>query len=463
MPTPQPTDPRRAFALEVVTALRTAGYEAYWAGGCVRDQVLGFVPDDYDVATSATPDEVRRLFGQRRTLAIGAAFGVIAVLGGKASGQVEVATFRQDAAYTDGRRPDAVTYSRPEEDARRRDFTINALFYDPLARRVIDFVGGQQDLERGIVRAVGDPQARFAEDKLRLLRAVRFAARFGFALEERTRAAVEHMAAQVTVVSAERIAQEVRAMLVHPSRAQGLVLMQETGLLAAILPEAAALVGIPFSTSRAPKGDLWDHTLALVDSLSSPSFPLVLAGLLHAIGTAAAGPATADVPANLPAHGPAAAGAHSAAGATPAARLAGEVCRRWRLANKETDRTVWLVGSLPKVAEAPAAPWTRLQRLLIAPGIEDLLALAEADVQAAGRPAEAVAHCRRFLSLPPAELNPPPLVTGNDLLALGIPQGSRIKLLLDALRDAQLDKSITTKTQALDLARRLNTSDPSPS
>jgi poly(A) polymerase len=433
-------DARRRFAMEVVRTLRAAGHEAYWAGGCVRDQLLGLAPKDYDVATSATPQEVQRAFGPRRTLAIGAAFGVIAVLGGKAAGQIEVATFRQDAGYSDGRRPDAVIFSRPEQDAQRRDFTINGLFYDPLAERVIDFVGGEEDLRRGIVRAIGDPEARFAEDKLRLLRAVRFAARFGFRLDDRTREAVCRMAGQITVVSAERIAQEMRAMLVHPARANALRLLLETDLLAALLPEVLPQVGLPWPTPRDPRGDLWGHVLRLLDELVEPGFPLVLAALLYGVAL--------PVPsgqADLQSPAPEALGAS----------VAEKVCRRWKLANKETERAVWLVRHRRALAAARQLPWPRLQRLLVTDGIEDLVALHEAEARAAGGDLGDVEHCRRLLAMPSEELNPPPLITGDDLIARGLPEGKKIKALLERARDAQLEKAIRDKAEALALIERL--------
>ena len=204
---------QRRFAAEVVHHLREAGFETYWAGGCVRDQLLGRTPKDYDVATSATPSQIRQLFGRRRTLAIGAAFGVITVRGPKEAGMVEVTTFRQDAAYSNGRHPDHVTFSSAREDASRRDFTINGLFYDPIEEQVIDFVGGRADLAAGVVRAIGQPRARFAEDKLRMLRAIRFSATFDFELEAETFSSVRQMAGEITVVSPERIAMEMRVIL----------------------------------------------------------------------------------------------------------------------------------------------------------------------------------------------------------------------------------------------------------
>ena len=228
---------QRRFAVEVVHKLRNAGFEAFWAGGCVRDQLLGRTPKDYDVATNATPLQIRELFGRRRTLAIGASFGVITVIGSKAAGMIEVATFRKDAAYSDGRHPDHVTFSSAREDAARRDFTINGLFYDPLEDRIIDFVGGQDDLTSKTIRAIGNPRERFAEDKLRMIRAVRFSATFDFALEEETRAAIREMADQIGVVSPERIAMEMRRMLVDASCVAAVRLLLSTNLAAAVLPE----------------------------------------------------------------------------------------------------------------------------------------------------------------------------------------------------------------------------------
>src|SRR3954470_14577492 len=210
---------QREFALDVSRKLREAGFDALWAGGCVRDELLGLTPKDYDVATSATPDQIRDLFGHRRTLAIGASFGVITVLGPRDAGQIEVATFRTDAAYSDGRHPDSVTFTTAEHDAERRDFTINGLFFDPLAEKVVDYVGGQQDLKAHILRAIGNPRLRLSEDKLRMLRAVRFAATFNFSIESDTLLAIQEMAPQINTVSAERVGSEIRRMLVDSNRA----------------------------------------------------------------------------------------------------------------------------------------------------------------------------------------------------------------------------------------------------
>src|SRR5208337_2826401 len=228
---------QRRFALEVVRRLRAGGFEAYWAGGCVRDELLGRTPKDYDVATSATPPEIRALFGQQRTLPLGAAFGVITVLGPRPAGMIEVATFREDVGYSDGRHPDHVTFSSAREDAARRDFTINGMFFDPLDRAVIDFVGGQADLQNQLIRAIGSPRLRFGEDKLRMLRAVRFTAAYGFSLDAETAATVREMAGQITAVSSERIAMEMRRVLTESGRVQGVRLLVELGLAAVVLPE----------------------------------------------------------------------------------------------------------------------------------------------------------------------------------------------------------------------------------
>ncbi len=402
------TEEQRRFALNVVRRLREAGFDALWAGGCVRDQLLGRTPKDYDVATSATPEQVRELFGRRRTLAIGAAFGVAAVIGPKAAGTVEVTTFRRDAAYSDGRHPDSVAFGSPEEDASRRDFTINGLFYDPIGGRVIDFVGGQADLAARRVRAIGDARDRFAEDKLRMLRAVRFAAAFDFALDADTRAAVVAMAGEICVVSPERIAAEMRRLLSDGNRAAGVRLLVETGLAEPVLPEIA-----PRDDSQRRR---LDDTLQLLSRLGEDcGFPLALAAVLAPCVDA---------------------------------KQAARACRRWRLSNKETDRTCWLVENRHALADAPAMRWSAVQPILIAEGIGDLLSWMEA-----GSPAgfEAAAYCRRRLAQPRESLDPPPLLTGDDLLARGIPSGPQFKVLLQRVRAAQLDGKVCTKAEALAL------------
>jgi hypothetical protein len=420
---------QRLFAIDVVRRLRNAGFTAYLAGGCVRDQLLGRTPKDYDVATSATPPQIRQLFGHRRTLAIGAAFGVISVIGPKPAGMVEVATFRCDAAYSDGRHPDSVSFSSPEEDAARRDFTINGLFYDPIEQRVIDFVGGQEDLAARHIRAIGDARERFAEDKLRMLRAVRFAATFDFTLDDDARRVIQQMAGEIHVVSPERIAAEMQRMLVDPNRATAVRLLRETGLAYVLLPEI-----VPCNAEQEEQFTRGLEMLTRLAILSSPGscnamrpgpepassfgFALALAGLLHpwvdAVGADA-------------------------------------ICQRWRLSNRDTDRAVWLVANHAAFRNARTMRWSSLQPILIAGGIGDLLRLMEAMSPA---DAETAAYCREFLTQPRETLDPPPLLTGADLLALGIPSGPQYKVLLQRVRDAQLDRELCTKADALAAVKR---------
>jgi len=405
------------FAVDVVRALRAAGHQALWAGGCVRDQLMGTQPKDYDVATDAVPERVREIFGQRRTLALGASFGVITVLGPKGAGQIEVATFRQDAGYSDGRHPDAVTFSDAEHDAQRRDFTINGLFFDPLAEQVIDYVDGQRDIQQGVVRAIGDPLARIAEDKLRMLRAVRFAARLGFALEERTLAAVRQQAHELVIVSAERVAAELRLILTHTNRARGAELLADSGLLEVVLPESSLLL---------QDGSAWSRTKSILNLLVAPTFAMALAAMLRELQLAHEGSDLAQV-----------------------------VFERWKLTNEERDGVQKLLREEPMIRTARTQPWPKLQRLLIAPRVNELLGYCEAVSLVHEGLAAEIEFCRQKLSLPAVELNPPPLLTGDDLKRLGIPPGPAYRPLLDAVRDAQLEGRIATTDDAVALVREL--------
>jgi poly(A) polymerase len=400
---------QREFAVEVVRQLRDHGFEAYWAGGCVRDQLLSRTPYDYDVATSAHPEEIRRVFKHRKTLAVGAAFGVMTVLGPRGAGQIEVATFRQDVGYSDGRHPDRIAFSSPQQDAQRRDFTINGMFYDPLEQRVIDYVGGETDLRNGIVRAIGDARQRIAEDKLRMLRAVRFASIFDFHLEASTRAAICDMASEVTVVSAERIADEMRIILVHPARVRAIEMLKATGLLPAILPGAA--------------GQLGERETALLAALDAPTFPLAMSVLLHAV---------------------------------PNADVAETVGQRWRLARAETERIAWLIANQRSLSGASTQPWSQLQPLLVRPGADELIAFHAARAAVGTADPHDVEFCRTQLQRPTLELDPPVLLTGDDLIGLGIPRGPVYARLLKAVRAAQLDGLLANRTEALALAQRLN-------
>lgn len=443
MPT-RPTEPpqaadRRGFATDVVRRLREAGYRAYWAGGCVRDLILGQTPTDYDVATEATPEAVMSLF--RRTVPVGVSFGVVRVQGPRGAGEVEVATFRSDGCYVDGRRPESVTFGTPEEDASRRDFTINGMFLDPITNEIFDFVGGRADLEAGIVRAIGDPAARFTEDKLRLLRALRFAARFGFRLDPATYEALIRMASQIHVVAAERISQELRRMLVHPRRRLGMELMAETGMLEAILPEVAALRG----RADGVVTDLWVHTLDVLDRLpEQPGFSLALASLLHEIGKTIAPLDNMDDP-MVPAH------AHAGS------RRAVELARRLKLSNQERDETAWLVRHQAAITHFEALSVARKKRFLSHSGIPDLIALARGDALATAGEAPWVDACEAYRAhCPDGPIDPPPLLSGDDLRKHGLNPGPRFKLWLDTVRDAQLENRVTTREEALEYAIRLS-------
>ncbi len=407
----------RKFAIHVVRRLREKGYQAFWAGGCVRDHLLGVLPHDYDVATGARPDEIRTLFGKRRTLALGAAFGVITVLGRKVEGQVEVATFRSDHGYSDGRHPDHVTFSSPEEDARRRDFTINGMFYDPLDDRVIDYVGGEADLRQRRIRAIGDPAARFAEDHLRLLRAVRFTAVLEAELDAETAAAVTHWAPRIGTVSGERVAGEMRRMLVHSTRARAADLLRRCGLLDAILPE-----------SRLPgeSPERWPQILRLLEALQMPSFSVALAALLWEPRRSA----------------------HLGDGVTT-------LSRRWRLSNAESATVLWVLQNAALVLQGHAAPWPQLQRVLIHPQIQELMVFARGLAGSSTELQAAISYSQERLAQDPGQLNPPPLISGTDLADLGIPPGPIYSKLLTHARDAQLEDQIRDRESALELVEEV--------
>jgi poly(A) polymerase len=441
MTTPGRELTEREFAVGVVRRLREAGHQALWAGGCVRDELLGLVPKDYDVATDATPDQVRRLF--RRTVAVGAAFGVVQVLGSRPLA-VEVATFRSDVSYSDGRRPDRVVFSSPREDAERRDFTINGMFFDPIENRLIDYVGGQQDLQARTLRAIGDPLTRFGEDKLRMLRGVRMATRFGLTIDPATAGAIRAMAGQITVVSAERIADELRKLLVDRHRARGMNLMYDVGLVGPILPELLPMKGLPQGLPAAPTGDLWDHVMRVLDHLGAgPSFPLAFAALLHDVGK----PRTVARKGERYTFYN-----HEHVGR----RVASEICLRLKMSNEERERVEWLVEKHQYLADARQMRQAKLKQVLAHPGIKELLALHEADALASGHDLDHVTYCRQLLAQwTEADLNPPPLVTGDDLKEHGVPQGPAYKRMLDAVREAQLDGTITTKEQGLKLVDQL--------
>jgi len=419
-------DQIRQFAQYVVRKLRDAGYEALWAGGCVRDQLLGYEPSDYDVATSAKPDQVRHCFGRRRTLAIGASFGVITVRGRREQGQVEVATFRSDAQYSDGRHPDHVTFSNAREDAQRRDFTINGLFYDPLEKRVIDYVAGQQDLEAKVIRAIGEPAQRIAEDKLRMLRAVRFAATLDFHIDPATAEAVHRDASSLSVVSAERIAAELRKMLVHPNRARAVEMLHDLRLLAVILPESTLLFEPPGRKRSDECHATWETTLGLLKRLARPTFRVALAALLWGIHVRIGDPDSVT-----------------------------EICRRWRLSNAEQKGTAWMLAKQRFIRDASMTPWPFLQRTLIHEDVNELLELASAIAAQVDGDQRNIDYCHRKLQLPREQLDPPPLITGDDLQRAGWPAGPLFGRVLRRVRDAQLAEQIGTRDEAMQLAAKI--------
>lgn len=447
------TNPLRDFATDVVRRLSDAGYVAFWAGGCVRDLMMGRTPKDYDVATNARPDEVRQLFGRRRTLAVGESFGVIIVLGpNKAAGQVEVATFRTEGEYADGRRPDSVTFCTPEEDAARRDFTINGMFFDPLTDTLHDFVGGEQDLGRGIVRAIGNPYDRMSEDKLRMLRAVRFAATLEFELDEATAAAVREMAGEILVVSWERITQELKRMLVDRHRERAMRLCHELGLLKIIFPELAPILDdapsasgdtapLPSSQSQLPAASSqhptpsrdWWRTLHMLGNLESPGFELALATLLHTVPSPPQESRKQEQPGSVRA-----------------------ICRRLKLSNDETEHVTWLVSHQRALDDAKSLPLAALKRLLVHEHIADLLQLAYRSALAEQRETPGLDFASAYLASTPREiLDPPELINGADLQQMGLTPGPRFKEILTAIRDAQLNEEISTPEEARAFARKL--------
>ncbi len=443
------SDANRDFALDVVQRLRRAGYQSLWAGGCVRDLILETQPADYDVATDATPDEVLAAL-PFPAVTVGMAFGVVRVRKPRHPGvEVEVATFRSDGAYIDGRRPETVVFSSPELDAARRDFTINGMFLDPVEGKLIDYVGGHADLENRILRTIGDPAARLREDKLRLLRAVRLAARFSLKIEPATLAAIKAMAPEVVSVSPERIAQELRRMLVHETRAQGMNLAIDTGLVSAIMPAVAEMKGLFQGKPMQPEGDLWDHTMLVLALLPpAPSFTLALAALLHDIGK----PSTKALH-----QGHYTFFNHEQAGA----RIADRLGRALKLSNAERERIKWLVTYHQYLGEAKKLRESKLKRILAEPGIDELLALHRADALASTGNTEHVDYCEYYLKAQPAgPINPSPLVTGHDLVRHGLAPGPQFARLLEQVREAQLDGQLQSKRAALEWIDRQLAGDP---
>jgi poly(A) polymerase len=422
-------------ARKVVNRLQEAGFEGVYAGGCVRDMLLGKAPHDYDVASSAKPEQVQSLF--RRTVAVGAQFGVVCVLEGPH--EVQVATFRSDGQYSDGRHPESISFSDAKNDALRRDFTINGLFYDPITQTVSDFVGGKTDLDAKVIRAIGNPAHRFAEDKLRLLRAVRFAATLGFEIEAATWAAVCKDAPNLAEVSAERIREEFTKIMLSPGRVRGFDLLDQSGLMRVIVPEIEALKGCEQPPQFHPEGDVWIHTRLMLSLLPHEvSLPLILAVLFHDI----AKPATFS-------YDEAAKRIRFSGHEKLGAQMTEHILTRLRYPRKTIDETVEAVANHMAFKDVQHMRVARLKRFLARPTIADELALHKVDCQSSNGDLSNYEFLKRKMSEFSHEpLIPPPLLSGNDLMRLGYKPGPNFKLILEAVQSAQLEGALKTSSDA---------------
>jgi poly(A) polymerase len=427
------------LAHEVIAKLRHAGHQAYLVGGCVRDLLLGGKPKDFDVATDARPDRIMSLFPNSGS--VGAHFGVVLVRDLLA--QVEVATFRSDNDYSDGRRPTSVHFEQDaRQDVLRRDFTINGLLMDPVTGTVLDYGGGRADLERRIIRAIGDPAVRFREDHLRLLRAVRFAARLGFAIEPATFAAMRRDHALIRTVSAERVRDELTRILTEGGARRGFELLDESGLLAVILPEVAAMKGVEQPPEYHPEGDVWLHTLLLLQGMHHPTLTLALGALLHDVGK----PPTFRVADRIRFDG------HVEEGV----RLAHQILTRLRFSNDEIGQVEALVANHMKFKDLPNMKQSTLKRFLRMPDFLEHLELHRLDSMASNQRLESYELARRTLNeFPDEHLKPAPLVTGTDLIAAGYRPGPMFSAILTAVEDAQLEGRIHTAGEGLALVREM--------
>ena len=429
----------RAFATGVVRRLAEAGFRAVFAGGCVRDMLLELQPQDYDVATSATPDRIQALFP--RNVSVGVAFGVVCVLSdGESPMQVEVATFRGETTYSDGRHPDRVCFTDEVEDVKRRDFTVNGLLFDPLKNEVLDHVGGRRDLERKVIRAIGDPKRRFEEDRLRMLRAVRFASALGFEIDGLCLSAIKEYASGITVISAERIRDELSGMLTGPNSRRAFELLKKTRLLKHILPEVEALEGVPQPAQFHPEGDVWQHTLALLEGLDRAPLTLAWGVLLHDVGK----PPTLERADRIRFN------EHERVGAEMTARI----MARLKYSNEETERVLDLVRQHMVFKDAHHMRPATLKRFLRQPHFDEHLELHRLDCLASHGSLEAYDFCTAELQKQSVEtLRPPPLLTGSDLIALGLTPGPQFKTILSAVEDRQLEGTLRDKEEALKYVR----------
>jgi poly(A) polymerase len=446
----------KQHAANIVQTLRENGHQAYFAGGCVRDLLLAREPADYDVATDATPQQVMRIFPQ--TFAVGEQFGVVLIPpkkddrehGGTGVGPsqhreaIEVATFRSDVSYSDGRHPDEVRFTKdPREDAQRRDFTINGMMLDPITNQILDFVGGQADLNAGIIRAIGDPDRRFEEDKLRMLRAVRFAARFTYRIDPPTMAAIEKLAPKIHQVSCERIREELTKMLTEGQARRAFELLDETKLLPEVLPEIAAMKGVEQPPQYHPEGDVFVHTLLLLDKLPpGASKTLAWGALLHDVGKP---PTFRIAPDRIRFDG------HVDVGV----KMAAEILRRLRFSNDETDQILALVDNHMRFGDVQRMKQSTLKRFLRLPAFDEHLELHRIDSLSSHGHLDAYDYTREQMhSMPPEAIRPTPLVTGRDLIDAGYAPGPRFKEILTAVEDAQLEGRLASHDAAMEYIHR---------
>jgi poly(A) polymerase len=436
-------------ATRIARTLRAQGHSAYLVGGCVRDLLLGREPADFDVATSATPQQVMQIFPQ--TYAVGAQFGVVLVPvrrdqdGLRDNYSIEVATFRSDGAYSDGRHPDEVCFSKEARlDVQRRDFTINGLLLDPDTAEVLDYVHGREDLQRGVIRTIGDPHQRFSEDKLRMLRAVRFAARFGYSIDEKTFSAIRELAPQIHQVSRERVRDEILKMLTEGHARRAFELLDQAKLLEQVLPEIKKMQGVEQPPQYHPEGDVWIHTLMLLDGLPAGcSKTLALGALLHDVGKP---PTFRVAPDRIRFDN------HAEVGT----KMAEEICRRFRLSNEDTEQVLSLVANHMRFADVTRMKESTLKRFFRLPKFEEQLELHRLDCMSSHRDLGLYEFAKeKFHSLPQEQIRPAPLITGEDLIAAGYKPGPMFKDLLTAVEDAQLEGSIASKQEAMGLVKSL--------
>jgi tRNA nucleotidyltransferase/poly(A) polymerase len=432
--------PMETAARKIAACLRGEGHIAYFAGGCVRDIVRGVTPKDFDIATDARPEVVQKLFS--RTYAVGAHFGVILVI--ENGFQFEVATFRSDDAYVDGRHPSAVHFSSPEEDARRRDFTINGMFYDPVAEEVIDLIGGRTDIAAKLVRAIGEPAQRFGEDRLRMLRAVRFAAVLDYKIDKHTWDALVTNAASINEISAERIREELVRIFLSPNRALGWDLLDASGLMRAILPEIEAMKGCKQPEQFHPEGDVFEHTRLMLQFLrENVSVPLVFSVLFHDVAKPRT--ATVDETGRIRFSG------HDRLGA----EMTEEIMRRLRFSGAEIEDTVEMVRQHMVFKDVPKMRVAKLKRFMARPTFGDELELHRVDCVGSHRMLDNYEFLLRkreeFANEP---IIPPPLVRGDDLIALGLKPGPKFSEILEAVETRQLEGSLSTREEALEWVKR---------